>query len=300
MEKLEFVNSVIFKFQNPLNINLKDGEIGLCISVFYNKSNWDTLVIEGISPYIHDKRNKMFFYLSESSGDHLKLVIVVDEKKSYEQAKQLEIYFKNFIKKHPSDFIPKKKKNSNIFKDFSNNSIQFGLFNYFFDESWLRFNIGLSELLIYAFKEYRETFQSELNAIILQVIIIFCNATGISDKKLMIVIKKILKDEYKNCDKSDLKELKSHNEVDFANNKNIIIEYLREYRFKKADSYNEKWESEWHEFSYYSFREILELDFEKKELNIMMVMNKIMTVFNITNRISLCSFILNGIKNYRE
>lgn len=284
---------ITFESDNSSNVIEKEDTINLCISVFYNKLTWDVLVVDAILPFISQNKNLQFyFYLNELRGSNVRLVVEVQKENAIQIATSIDCYFKEFLAKKPSELIVNEE-NFRHFMNFKNNSIHYGLFEYISD-SGHNFNNGLTDLLFFAFSEYRDEFHLSVNEIMFQIITIFFNAIKISDNEILKIFKELVETEHYQYDLNMPREIADLHEQFFLENKDILLPYLKEYRHINADDYEEKWEMEWHSF----VKSFFNKKFESDSYEIKTALDKIMATFNFEDKINFYYLMINSIENY--
>ncbi|KAF2329078.1 hypothetical protein [Flavobacterium daemonense] len=272
---------------------MNENTINLCISIFYDKSKWDLLVLDAILPFISQHKNLQFyFYLNDRRGENIRLVFTVQEENAVEIATSIDLYFKDFLSKKPSELIVNEEV-SGYFINFKNNSIHYGIFE---DNSdfWQDFNIGITHLLFFAFSEYKDEFHLSINGIMFQIIIIFLNAIKVTDNEILKLLKELIEVEHYLYDPNTPQEIADLCQQYFADNKDTLLPYLKEYRNINAEDYEEKWEIEWHNHVCSFFQKTIELD----GYDIKTALEKIMSAFNFKDKISFYSLMINSFENY--
>lgn len=273
----------------------------LCFSIFYAKKRQGKLIAEAVVPFLnnHDQI-PAFFYLSNERGEHVRLVLNINERESLDIAKTVESYFNDYLSRNPSSQNSNKEKVSVFFMNFENNSIQHGLFDCYPDP-WFNLKIGLSKLLVYTFKEYDGDFQSDINEILFQILTIFCNAVKLSNQDIIIVFEPLLENEKSHYKANKIKAVTDLNEENYMDNKNVLFEYIKVYRAIEGNAYDDEWEIEWYGFGRTFFNATLvNASLQKKQNDIAFAINVIMEAFNVKNRFSPYYLFLNVIKQLEK
>lgn len=225
----------------------------LGISLHYDETMWHKAIVQGVKPFIKRTKdiNSFVLKLDREQGDSIRMTVIPNETANIEMlVKNIDKWFKNFLLNSPSTLSKSLINKESFFLNFKNNTIHYGTFNSntkLFVSILNSYEVDLSRVLIEIFEFYKEETLSSLTEIFIQLFSIFCNAMHLDDKEALQLFELILEDEYKKYDDiKALKKLSLTNEKNFQENKDDLIEYIKEDRFKDLKDYEEKWEVLWY------------------------------------------------------
>ncbi|MEP1488883.1 MAG: hypothetical protein ABJK28_10690 [Algibacter sp.] len=218
----------------------------LTFSIFYNQNEWFKLLNHLQSfKYLDDIKITFFLRLSYERGPHIQFTIKVDKSNRRKYALYFSKYINDFLIKNYSsnknlETIPHK-----LFKDFTNNSLHYGVDDYFNlskkDQS-INYYSQITEIIFLIYEEYQEDAIESLTEIMIQVFAISSLASNISIDSLIIIFEQLLKKESAKYNEESLKNQQKVNSGDFNDNKELIVEYLKEILIDKTNTPIQGWE----------------------------------------------------------
>ncbi|WP_422083630.1 lantibiotic dehydratase C-terminal domain-containing protein [Ulvibacterium sp.] len=239
---------------------MKPSKIDLCVSLFYNRLDWDTLVIQGIDPFIHNMEVPLLYFicLNENRGDHIRLVLRTEKHKARSIAEKIDGHFKAFFIKFPSSLGKSQiKRNIGYHMDFENNAVYYGVYD--FDSPDLLFGYELffqstSRLIILIFKELGKDTLSHLNEVFLQLLNLYFNTLNYSNRDIISLLEEILEKKRLVLDIDKWESFLEANQKAFEVNKQALHGYLSVFRNNTFKRYDTSWENEWVQIVNMAFR----------------------------------------------
>jgi len=220
----------------------------LTYSIFYNQNEWFKL-LEYIKLCVKKYDETMFFFikLSYERGAHLRLTIRADESIKIKTAYYFSEQIESFINKRRSSNIDIKTIHHKLFKDFSNNTIYYGIhdydiFNLLNDDQTLNYYNQITIIILSIYDEYKSDTIESLTEIMIQVYAVASLASNKTIDDLIIMFEGLLKIESRKFDKQSLINQQKVNSENFNNNRKFIIEYLKEILIDKTNSTFAGWE----------------------------------------------------------
>lgn len=231
---------------------LKKGTaINLCVSLFYNSANWDMLLTEGVRPFLTQTKGLLSYAinLSELRGNHIRLVLLVNQKAAKTIAGKAKHHFDDFIQRFPSDLRDFKKGNDSLlFMDFENNTIRYGLFDYWFPSTLFqseKFERQISLLIIQIFKEFGKNVLKDLDEIIVQLLVIYFNTLALDNKEIIALLNVHLTTVRNTYDMKKWSDFRTKNQKAFEDNKETLCNYISSCRENWNTEYDSEWENQW-------------------------------------------------------
>lgn len=231
---------------------LKKGTaINLSISLFYNSANWDILLTEGVRPFLTKTKGLLSYTinLSELRGDHIRLVLRVNQKAAKAIAGKAKLHFDDFIQRFPS--APRGFKNGNgplLFMDYENNTIRYGLFDHWFPNALFqseKFERQISLLIIQIFKEFGKNTIKDLDEIIIQLLLIYFNTLALDNKEIITLLNVHLETVRNTYDMKKWSDFRTKNKRAFEDNKETLYNYISSCRENWNTEYDSEWENQW-------------------------------------------------------
>lgn len=205
----------------------------LCISIFYGKSYWHQILVEAIDPFLEENKDILVYILilSLERGEHIRLTLVVEQKKAEQVARNADKFFRRYLKRHPSSSFPNSLiPNDGLFVNFKNNTLHYGVFELsaFERESQgtVQYLVGLSQVVLEIFKEYHKQTLNNYVEIMLQLFTVYYKTMSESNEKTIKIFDSLLMDEYQKIDEAALQRITSLNMDNFNNNKDELIEMI--------------------------------------------------------------------------
>ena len=133
--------------------------IWLSVSIFCNKSNWHTLLNNGIEPFVLADKNIINYTLELNylSGENMRLSLLVDEIDAPVVAKSTDIYFKKYFSDAGLSIRPITFPVEGVFMPFQANTVQYGLYHHHIitrgEIERYELQINLSRILLVALKD---------------------------------------------------------------------------------------------------------------------------------------------------
>jgi hypothetical protein len=234
----------------------KDAAINLCISLFYNSTNWDILLTEGVRPFLAKTKGLLSYAinLSDLRGDHIRLVLRVNKKTAKATAQTAKFHFDTFIQSFPSESKGFKKENNPfLFMDFENNTVRYGLFDHWFANTHFqseKFERQISLLIIQIFKEFGKRALKDLDEIIVQLLIIYFNTLALNNKEIIALLNVHLKTVRNNYDMKKWGDFRTKSQRAFEENKETLCNYISSCRENGNIEYDTEWENQWRQIIY--------------------------------------------------
>ncbi len=225
--------------------------INLCISLFYNSANWDILLTEGVRPFLTKTKGLLSYAinLSELRGDHIRLVLQVNQKAAKAIAGKAKLHFDDFIQRFPSDLRDFKKGNDPLlFMDYENNTIRYGLFDYWFSNTLFqseKFERQISLLIIQIFKEFGKNTLKNRDEIIIQLLLIYFNTLALDNKEIIALLNVHLETVRNTYDMKKWSDFRTKNQRAFEDNRDTLCNYLSSCRQNGDMEYDAQWENQW-------------------------------------------------------
>ena len=229
----------------------KDNTINLCFSLFYNSANWDVLLTDGVRPFLTKTKGLLSYAvtLSDLRGDHIRLVLRVNKKTAKAMAGKAKLHFDDFMQRFPS--APRGFKYGNgplLFMDFENNTIRYGLFDYWFPNALFqseKFEQQIGLLIIQIFKEFGKNVLKGLDEIIIQLLLIYFNTLALDNKEIMALLNVHLKMVRNTYDMKKWSDFRTKTRRAFEDNKESLCNYISTSRENGNFEYNTEWENQW-------------------------------------------------------
>ncbi|WP_136468917.1 hypothetical protein [Flagellimonas onchidii] len=220
--------------------------IDLCISLFYNKSVWDVLVTNAIRPFVQGNKKIISYgiYMGETRGEHIKLVLKAEKENANAVALGADTHFKAFLSNNPSTNAPIEKKQEGFFMDYGNNSIQYGIYDDFYDHPGIiDIKKGFSDFLITLCENYGRELVDDTEELFIPLLTILYNALPYDHGEKRTFFTKFIEEEQKKYTEEQVEKIMATSGQDFMENKEALLEYLGEYIGKKEyeDASEIKW-----------------------------------------------------------
>lgn len=149
------------------------------ISVFYEKCFWRQLIADFLKPYLSEQRQcgntgALLVFFNEDQGDNIRLAIECIAENRDQFADNLHIQLNDYLKLNPSDNSAGKYIGNEFFMDFSNNSIQYNLFDLRHTDAIRDVQVMISERMLNVFAT--EEFDNEsIFSLALYIMMSFCS-----------------------------------------------------------------------------------------------------------------------------
>lgn len=269
--------------------------LDLSIAIFYDRTEWHSLILNAILPFVKKAKevDDYFLSLSRSRGDHLKLFLITSKSKAKKLIRKADSYFNDFIAEHK---ITKKENlfcQNGIFRDFESNTIHYGLYDFYLstipnNSTYLQ--KGFSQLLIALFKKHKGETILNLTEIMIVSFALFYESSCLTKTGMIQLFDKLLESEYQKYDAETIKESQVVNETNFVENKVYLVSFLKnkEYLSMEFDEQRKLWST------------IVPTYYEKsgyKEKNKEgYLINMLCNVFDLEDRISAYYLFVNALK----
>ncbi|MCX2678488.1 hypothetical protein OOZ15_00905 [Galbibacter sp. EGI 63066] len=223
----------------------------LNVSLYYSDVDWHIALSKGVRCFLKELKGAYHDYLIELSrerGDHIKLTFFVHSNSAFSFSQEIDAWFKQFLKKHPSRYSEKHDERIKIFADFDNDSVHYGTFNIrpYPSISCFVFRCGISRLILKLFQHYKEDTLNSLFEIVIQLIIIFCNTVYYNIDDIYHLINTLLQEEYDQLnDLESVNKVISEGDTNFENNKSELISLVENHLRPGNLKYNDQLESFW-------------------------------------------------------
>lgn len=281
---------------------MKD-KLKLDISIFYTENMWYKILNDAITPFLSNTKDieSYVLLLNESRGSHVHLGLTVQEEKALFLAQKFDIYIKKYLKNHPSistrSLLPK----NGLYMDFNNNSVHYGIFNYSVvrspSKTYEIYFQNVASVLLKVFQTYKENTLPDLVEIMIQLFTVFCNAIQLDNQKAARLFDYLLEIEYKNYKESALQKAIKINEENFENNKEPIVDYLKEYRKSNVQQYDEEWLYSWEMAVKTSHSDLIKIiESDKMTDAYAFMIDSLCNTFSFKNKISAYSLFSNALK----
>jgi hypothetical protein len=219
----------------------------LTYSIFYNRVDWYKLILHLNDNFLLSRINYFFLKLSSVGGDHIEFTVNVKDNLKLELAEKCSNILKIFLKKNPSQPILIEPKVKSYYLDFPNNTLHYGVHNYFtpqfsLDEDVKKVHFKIAKIILSIFEEYREEILVSMTEIVLQIFVIFAQCSNKNIEQLIVYFNELYDEEKIKYDSSILQVEQKRVFNEFEQNKGILIPYLRDSILKKTNFPVKGWE----------------------------------------------------------
>lgn len=130
----------------PIYVN-REGKSWYCISIFYAREKWITLIKDIIAFYIYNEASidTCLIYISTFKGEHIRVTFSSDICKFHMMKKEINAHFKLFLKNKPSTRINNFPGGTGIWSYYPNNSLVWNRYEIVLKET------GISQSLTFLF-----------------------------------------------------------------------------------------------------------------------------------------------------
>ena len=205
--------------------------LNLTYSIFYHKNEWyELLDYITICHQNSTFKNDFFIKLSNLRGPHIEFTIRVDEEDKIESSNYYSNCFTKFLIEKPSSNLNLISNSELLFKDFSNNTIYYGIHDYFLlnDVYNLSVHNRISEIILLIFKEYKEKTISSMTEIMIQIFVVWGQALNKNITDLIIIIDSLIKDKRLTFTDKSIKRQKKNGIENYYENEEILFSYFNE------------------------------------------------------------------------
>lgn len=106
----------------------------LRLSIFYNKNLWQNLIREFLRSYVVENQTRLsisslLIFFNFKQGDNIRLAFICTAEDPNQLADDFHDRLNLFLLNNPSEIVESNKKEMGFFKNFENNSVQYGLYD---------------------------------------------------------------------------------------------------------------------------------------------------------------------------
>lgn len=266
----------------------------ISIAIFYDKTGWSSLILDGIIPFFKNnkEKNSYILSLSEERGNHVNIFVTTPKNNARLFLKKADEFFKSFILSNQIYESRNLISENGVFYNFEPNTIHYGIYDSHLSKSQndetLYFQEKFSQLLIATFKEHEEETILSLTEIMIELFAIFLDGSNLKKVEVIELFDKLLKKEYSKYNEKTIKKIHVLNRANFNKNKEHVIDFLKgeEYKSDKLEVYKKQWKY----IIKASYRQFKHVDREEY------LINTLCNVFNFQDRISAYYLFVNALK----
>lgn len=269
--------------------------LGMSIAIFYDQTEWHSLILNAILPFVEKTKevDDFFLSLSRNRGNHVKLFLLTSKSEAKKLVQKADSYFNDFIGDHKISNKESLFSQNGIFRDFESNTVHYGLYDFYLSTSpnnSIYFQKEFSQLLIAIFKKHREETISSLTEIMIVLFALFYDSSSFKKIEVVQLFDKLLETEYQKYNTETLKKSLVLNETNFVENKAYLVSFLKNkaYLSREFEEQQKLWST------------IVTTYYEKsgyrKKNKVGYLIDMLCNVFDLEDRISAYYLFVNALK----
>ena len=223
----------------------------LDICIFYARNSWHRLLNQ-LTPVLTNW-NEISDYslrLSTNRGNHIALTLETNKKDAKSLAAKADLFINHFLKAHPSTSEEMALPLNEMFLNFKNNSVHYGILEKKLIQNKLamaeKMDHKIATILLQVFEEYQEDTPDYLVEVMIELFVIFYRAICLKKDDTLKVFDHLLNSEYKKYKPEALDRIGAVNKVNYENNKDSILELLRMYEQETFPVEGRHWQNNWY------------------------------------------------------